>query len=49
MMLFSRLRRGGDGAVGRPVVQDPEASGESEVFRDPRERPRMERDDVLVY
>jgi hypothetical protein len=37
MMLFPRLKRSGDGAVGRPVVRDPraEALDESEVFRDP--------------
>jgi hypothetical protein len=36
-MLFLGLGRGGDGAVHRPIVRDPsaEASGESEVFRDP--------------
>jgi hypothetical protein len=36
MLLFSGLGRGGDGAMGWPVVRDPsaEASGESEVFRD---------------
>jgi hypothetical protein len=36
-MRFPGLERGGDGAVGRPIVRDPsaKASGESEVFRDP--------------
>jgi hypothetical protein len=38
-MLFPGLGRGGDGAVGWPIVRDPsaEASREPKVFQDPSE------------